>query len=232
MKICGLQKLSLLDFPGNLAATVFTAGCNLRCKFCHNAALVTGTHTPEEIPNDYFFDFLNKRRGLIDGICLTGGEPLLQPDTEDFLRAVKELGFKVKLDTNGCFPERLDNLLKKGLVDYAAMDVKNSPLKYSETCGVAFDVTEQVKHSADILAASGIDYELRTTVADELHSVVDILLLAKWIGGAKKYFIQNFRISDDIIGDGMSPCSLEKLEKMKEAARPYFETVQLRGIDE
>lgn len=232
MKICGLQKLSLLDFPGNLAATVFTLGCNLRCKFCHNASLVTGTHTPEEIPNDYFFDFLNKRRGLIDGICLTGGEPLLQPDTEDFLRAVKELGFKVKLDTNGCFPERLDNLLKKGLVDYAAMDVKNSPLKYAETCGISFDVTEQVKQSADILAASGIDYELRTTVADELHTVTDIMQLAKWIGRAKKYFIQNFKISDDIIGDGMSPCSLEKLEKMKEAARPYFETVQLRGVDE
>lgn len=232
MKICGLQKLSLLDFPGNLAATVFTSGCNLRCKFCHNASLVTGTNPPEEIPNGYFFDFLNKRRGLIDGICLTGGEPLLQPDAEDFLRTVKELGFKVKLDTNGCFPERLDNLLKKSLIDYAAMDVKNSPLKYAETCGISFDVTEQVKRSADILAASGIDYELRTTVADELHTVTDIMLLAKWIGGSEKYFIQNFKISDDIIGDGTSPCSLEKLEKMKEAARPYFETVQLRGVDE
>lgn len=136
MKIYGLQKLTLLDYPEKVACTVFTGGCNLRCPFCHNASLVLGTQGAEEIPQDSLFAFLKKRSGLLDGVCVSGGEPLLQPDLADFLQQVRELGYSVKLDTNGCFPERLRELVKRGLVDYVAMDVKNSPGHYAETVGV------------------------------------------------------------------------------------------------
>ena len=183
MRILGLQKLSLLDFPGKVAATVFTGGCDLRCPFCHNALLVTRLAETPEIPEQEVLDFLASRRGLLDGVVLTGGEPLLQPDAADFLRKVRELGFAVKLDTNGCDPARLAEILDRGLVDYVAMDVKNAPARYAETVGVPdFDLAP-VEESIRLLRKSTVDYEFRTTLVRELHRPEDLDAIAAWLAG-------------------------------------------------
>lgn len=184
MRIAGLQKLTLLDFPGKTAATVFTPGCNFRCPFCHNAALVTGEAERDgaaadssALSIDELFAFLGKRQGLLDGVCITGGEPLLQPGIDEFCARVHELGFAVKLDTNGSFPGRLRALVEEGLVDYAAMDVKNAPERYAETVGVpAFDLAP-VQESLDFLRSGAVPYEVRTTVVRELHTADDLLSL-------------------------------------------------------
>ena len=159
----------MVDYPGKLAATVFTGGCNLRCPFCHNALLVTPLAETPEIPEQEVLDFLASRRGLLDGVVLTGGEPLLQPDAADFLRKVRELGFAVKLDTNGCDPARLAEILNQGLVDYVAMDVKNAPARYAETVGIPGFNPAPVEESIRLLRKSTVDYEFRTTLVRELH---------------------------------------------------------------
>lgn len=204
MRIAGLQKLTLLDFPGKTAATVFTAGCNFRCPFCHNADLVTGGSATGAsagvVSLDEFFAFLDKRQGLLDGVCVTGGEPLLQSGLADFCARVHEKGFSVKLDTNGSFPDRLRALADAGLVDYVAMDVKNAPERYAETIGApAFDLAP-VRKSVDFLREGTLPYEFRTTVVRELHSADDLRELAAWIEGAAAWHLQSFIDADSVLG--------------------------------
>lgn len=229
MRISGFQKMTLLDFPGKVAATVFTYGCNLRCPFCHNASLVVGkndvTFTEDEI-----LSYLSKRQGLLDGVCITGGEPLLQAGITDFIKKIKELGYAVKLDTNGCYPEKLKEVVNAGLVDYVAMDIKNCPEKYAETVGIKDFDFSPIKESIEILIGSGLDFEFRTTIVKELHTVEDIKSLALTIKGAKKYFLQNFVDSGDIIGEGLTAHDRSVLEQMQLAAQDIVENVEIRGI--
>ena len=231
MHIHGLQKLAMVDYPGKLAATVFTGGCDLRCPFCHNALLVTRLAETPEIPEEAVLDFLASRKGLLDGVVLTGGEPLLQPDAADFLRQVRDLGFAVKLDTNGCHPAALADILDQGLADYVAMDVKNSPARYAETVGVPdFDLSP-VEESVRLLRQSHIDHEFRTTLVRELHTGADLDAIAAWLEGAPKYFLQNFVDSGNLIGQGYHGFSLEELRAFAERMRPHFGAVELRGVE-
>ena len=230
MRICGLQKLAMVDYPGKLAATVFTGGCNLRCPFCHNALLVTEldrcteSHTVEEV-----LSFLKGRRGLLDGVVLTGGEPLLQAGAEDFLRAVRDLGFAVKLDTNGTFPERLAAIVEAGIVDYVAMDIKNCLPKYPMTVGLDTFDTRPVQESVQLLMTSGVDYEFRTTVMRPCHTAADIEAIGHWLEGAKRYFLQTFVDSGNLIGGGMTPFTPDEMQGLAALARPFFGTVAVRG---
>ena len=229
MLIKGFQKLTLLDFPGRTACTVFTGGCNLRCPFCHNALLVT------EMDNDYFeekeiFDHLEKRKKVLDGIAITGGEPLLQKDIERFLYELKETGIAVKLDTNGCYPEKLEGILELGLVDYIAMDIKNCPEKYAETVGVEnFDITP-VEKSIKLIQGSGVDYEFRTTVTENFHTVEDVERIAQWLQGSKGYFLQNFVDSGQLIDSTCKGVSKATMYEMLERVKKYIPHAQIRGI--
>ena len=230
MRICGLQKLSMVDYPGKLAATVFTGGCNLRCPFCHNAPLVTGVEHSPVLEEEEVLSFLRSRKGLLDGVVLSGGEPLLQPDAIDFLRRVRELGFSLKLDTNGSFPRQLAAILEEGLVDYVAMDVKNAPGKYAQTVGVKnFDLAA-VEESLRLLKTGCIDYELRTTVVQELHTTQDIAELAEWAQGAPRYVLQHFVDSGNLIAQGLHPVPVAEMQAMAQAAQPFFTQVLLRGV--
>ena len=203
MRFYGFQKMTLLDFPGKVACTLFTGGCNMRCPFCHNALLVTeleqGNDTWDEAE---VLTFLRRRKGLLDGVCVTGGEPTLQPELAPFLRRVKELGYAVKLDTNGTRPEVLHALVGEGLVDYVAMDVKNSPARYALTAGIPAMELSGVFTSMDFLLSGTVDYEFRTTVVRELHTEADIAAIADRIAGARRYFLQNFKDSGSLVGAG------------------------------
>ena len=229
MLIKGLQKLTLLDYPGKMACTVFTAGCNFRCPFCHNASLVTDIDN-ERISEEEFFSFLQKRQGIIEGVCVTGGEPTLQPGLKDFLKKIKDMGYSVKLDTNGYRPEILKDVVQSGLVDYVAMDIKNSREKYALTCGLeSMDMTK-INESVEFLMSGVVDYEFRTTIVKELHNEDDIQDIVSWIGGAKKYYLQGFSDSGDLICSGYSGYNKTDLEKLLNIAKNNFETVELRGI--
>ena len=229
MRINGFQKMTLLDFPGHIACTVFTGGCNFRCPFCHNAGLVEG-HSAESYTAEEILSYLEKRSGLIEGVCITGGEPLLQPDIEEFISNIKKLGYLVKLDTNGSFPEKLISLVEKGLIDYVAMDVKNRMEKYGETVGIADFDTADVEKSIKFLLKGSVDYEFRTTVVKEFHTEQDIEALAQYIGGAKKYFIQQFVDSGKILGGKLTPHTPEILGNMRNLAKKHIQNVELRGI--
>ena len=229
MIIKGLQKTTLLDFPGKVACTVFTAGCNFRCPFCHNASLVISPDMSDTISEDDIFAFLKKRCGILDGVCITGGEPLLQRDIEDFIKKIRELGLAVKLDTNGAYPERLRSIINKGLVDYVAMDIKNSKEKYALTAGASVDI-EKISESVRILMTSDVEYEFRTTVVRELHSPEDVKSIGKWIAGADRYFLQSFTDSGEIIGDGYSAHSPQDMGELLEIAKQYIPSAALRGI--
>ena len=229
MIIKGLQKLTLLDYPGHLACTIFTGGCNFRCPFCHNASLVLGKNE-EEYSADDIFEFLTKRQGTLEGVAITGGEPLLQSDIVDFIKKIKELGFKVKLDTNGSFPEKLKELVSLRLVDYVAVDIKNSLNKYSETVGRLGYDTERVCESIEFLMNSDVDYEFRTTVVSELHGPEDIEEIGKLIAGAKHWYLQNFVDSGDLICDEMHGIDGELMNQYIEIAKKYVPNAEIRGI--
>ncbi len=230
MRLSGLQKLTLLDFPGHVACTVFTPGCNFRCPFCHNTPLVTGTDDPD-YPIEDFFRFLEKRQGILDGVAITGGEPLLHRDIGDFIRRIRDLGFAVKLDTNGAFPELLKSLIEDGLVNYVAMDIKNSPEKYEQTAGVS-GILPAVQKSAAALMENRVPFEFRTTLVDELHEPEDFEAIGKWLSGTKNYFIQSFVDSGNILCDGMHEASKEKTMRCLTAARKYLPETSLRGTEE
>ena len=228
MNVQGYQKLTLLDYPGRTACTVFTGGCNLRCPFCHNAGLV---RTPLAGPNltDEVLDYLAKRRGILDGVCVTGGEPLLQPDLEDFLRRIKEMGYAVKLDTNGTLPRRLEAILATKLVDYVAMDIKSSPDGYAAATGTDADVSA-VTDSLSILRQSGIPYELRTTAVRGIHTDADFAAIGEWLGEVPAYFIQRFVDSGQLLGSGFDAFSPEEMERLLTTVRQYTPSAQLRGV--
>ena len=227
MHIKGLQKTTLLDYPGHVACTVFTGGCNFRCPFCHNASLVLAPNTVDNIPEKEFFDFLLKRKGILDGVCITGGEPLLQNDIIPFLEHIHQLGFKIKLDTNGSFPQRLEKIISLGLVDHIAMDIKNSPSKYSVTAGA--ECFDQVHESINLIMNSGVSYEFRTTVVRELHEIEDIEEIGKLISGAEQYFLQAFKDSEELIGDGFSAYSDEEMEQLLSVVLKYVPSARIRG---
>lgn len=230
MKFHGFQKMTLLDYPGRVACTVFTGGCNFRCPFCHNALLVTQLSEAEEYDEEEILSFLQKRKGLLDGVAVSGGEPLMSDSIIDFIRKVKAEGFNVKLDTNGSYPERLKYLVNEGLVDYVAMDIKNSKALYGKTAGLeSFDISK-IEESVSFLMEGKVDYEFRTTVVDGLHTVESIADAAEWIKGARRYFIQNFIDSGNLISDGMSGIDLDTMKEMCEAAKKYVPETTIRGI--
>ena len=230
MRICGLQKLSMVDYPGMLAATVFTGGCNLRCPFCHNALLVTRLQKSPVLNTDDVLAFLASRRGFLDGVVLSGGEPLMQPDSVDFLTQVRELGFLIKVDTNGCYPHVLREILDKQLADYVAMDIKNSPDKYAQTVGIPNFPLDNVNRSIALLQSSGIDYEFRTTVVREFHTADDIAAIAQWVSGAPHYYLQNFEDSGNLISQGLHGFSPDELQIMADSALKHLKNVQIRGL--
>ncbi len=230
-KIAGLQKLTLLDFPGKVACTIFTEGCNFRCPFCHNASLVTHTGESEGYTVEYILDFLKKRQGIIEGVCISGGEPTLMGGLEDFIRSIKVLGFAVKLDTNGTRPDILKLLVNEGLVDYVAMDIKNSREKYALTAGVCeeYDISK-IEESASFLMSGAVDFEFRTTVVDPLHDTDDFQYIGEWLRGDERFFLQKFIDSGDVIGRGLEAYSDEKMYEFLNVLKSFVPNAQLRGM--
>lgn len=230
MNIQGFQKLTLLDYPGKMACTIFTAGCNMRCPFCHNSRLVINPSAEAEFTEDEILAYLKKRQGILDGVAITGGEPLMQKDIEDFIIKVRELGYPVKLDTNGTYPEKLKELVNKGLVDYVAMDIKNSPELYSETVGIADYNISKIEESIAFLLEGRVDYEFRTTVVRELHSVFSVEGIGKMIKGAKRHYIQAFIDSGELIGFDLTAVPKNEMETMKNVMLKYVDSCEIRGI--
>ena len=230
MKICGLQKTTLLDFPGHVAATIFTGGCNFRCPFCHNRDLVTGP-LPAAMDSGELLAFLAKRKGLLDGVCVTGGEPTLQPDLEDFIQKVRALEYQIKLDTNGYRPEVLKRLCEKGLVDYVAMDIKACEERYPAVAGVSSLQMENIRESIEFLKSGAVPYEFRTTVVRELHSAEDFQKIGPWIAGAPLYFLQNFSDSGSVLNPVYTSCTIPELTSYLEIVNPFVGHAELRGID-
>ena len=239
MKIHGLQKMTLLDFPEHVACTVFLGGCDLRCPYCHNYELATGK-VPPVMEEEELLAFLAKRKGLLDGVAITGGEPCRHRDLPDFIARIRALGFAVKLDTNGTHPDMLREVLEKGLVDYVAMDVKNCPARYALTAGLTEKETDEnsepafvsaVRESIRILMESGVDYEFRTTVVEELHREEDFEEIGALIKGAKRYFLQCFTDRDTVPYAGLSAPSKAKLEACAAIVRRYVGDVKIRGVE-
>ncbi len=230
MKISGLQKLTLLDFPDRTACTVFLGGCNFRCPFCHNSSLVLGAGEGENIPEEEFFAFLKSRKSRLDGVAITGGEPLISDETEFFIEKIKSMGYAVKLDTNGAFPERLRRLIGKGLVDYVAMDIKNSPHKYAKTIGLPSAPLGKIEESIRILMSGKVGFEFRTTLVKGFHTEDDIETIGKWISGAERWYLQAFKDSGDLISGGL--CGFERDEYLRflDIARRFVPNAQLRGV--
>ena len=228
MIISGMQKLTLVDYPSHTACLIFTQGCNFRCPFCHNSDLVIKTNNPNKIDEQVLFDYLDKRKGLIDGVCISGGEPLLQKDIELFIKKIKDKGYKVKLDTNGSKPSILKNLIDKNLVDYVAMDVKNTFDKYEETIGCKINV-QDIKNSIDILKNSNIDYEFRTTIAKELHSLEDIKNILRYLGRNVKYYIQNYNECETVLKKGLNGFSDDELLNIKKKLEIEYPNISIRG---
>ncbi len=226
--IGGLQKVTLLDFPGKVACTVFLTGCNLRCPYCHNPELVLSRNNVKTVSENELFEFLFSRKGKLDGVCITGGEPTLYPNLINLVCRIREMGFLVKLDSNGTVPEMLEHLLRKKLLDYVAMDIKNAPSRYAETCGA--NVIEQVKKSVALLKNSNIDYEFRTTVCHPFHSPKCMEEIGHWLRSAKRYYIQPFVDSGNLLGSGISVMAKPELEALLSAVKPYIPAAELRGV--
>lgn len=226
--IGGLQKVTLLDFPGKIACTVFLTGCNLRCPYCHNPELVLPQDSKKYIFEGELFKFLVSRKGKLDGVCITGGEPTVHPELPFLIRRIRDMGFLIKLDSNGTAPEMLEHLLREELLDYVAMDIKNAPSRYAETCGA--DVIEQVKKSAALLKNGNIDYEFRTTVCHPFHSPKCMEEIGRWLRNAKRYYIQPFVDSGNLLGSGISAMEKPELEALLSAVKPYIPAAELRGV--
>lgn len=231
MQIFGFNKTTLLDFPEHVACTVFTGGCNFRCPFCQNGDLVLHGGSLPVLDEEEVFRVLRKRKGILTGVCVTGGEPTLQRDLDVFLSRVKELGYLVKLDSNGYRPEVLQSLRERGLVDYFAMDIKSSPENYARTAGVKELDMGLIRESVDFIRSCGLDYEFRTTVVRELHSSGDFLSIGEWLKGCKAYFLQSYVESEGVICKEFSSYSKEELEEFVMLLKPYIDNVSLRGVD-
>jgi len=230
MLLRGLQKTTLLDFPGQVACTVFSGGCNFRCPFCHNASLIENLSSDERLSEENFFAFLEKRRGLTDGVCITGGEPLLQKDILPFIKRIKEMGYLVKLDTNGSYPDALKALVAEGLLDYVAMDIKNAKDAYKETAGTEKDVLPFVEESVAFLREGHVPYEFRTTVVKGLHTEERMKAIGEWLGNVPRYFIQNFSDAGEVLKEGLSGFTPSELQKLLAAVLPYIPNAVIRGL--
>ena len=232
LKFGGIQKLTLLDYPGQVACTLFTVGCNMKCPFCHNRDLVFVPENFNYLDPDDVLAFLEKRRGIIDAVCITGGEPLLQAGLLDFLKEVKELGYQIKVDTNGLYPEKLKEIVESGYVDYIAMDVKNSFGKYCETIGLpeSEQIVQTVKKSMKYLLSDPVEYEFRTTVVRELHTKEDLKEIAKAIRNCKNYYLQQFVDSGKCIKPGYHSYDAAEMREMAEEVQKIIPNVQLRGV--
>lgn len=231
MLLKGIQKLTLLDFPGKMACTVFSGGCNFLCPFCHNASLVIGERVRESatLPEEEFFAFLKKRRGILEGVCVSGGEPTLAPDLLSFLNNIKELGFLIKLDTNGYRPSVLREAVEGGLVDYVAMDIKSSKAGYARAVGLSdFDISK-IEESTDFLMQKRVPFEFRTTLVRELHTKADIVAIGEWLGGDESYFLQPFKDSGDVISSGFSAYDEKETADLLNTLRAYIPNAQIRG---
>ena len=231
MNICGYQKTSLLDYPEHVAATIFTGGCNFRCPFCHNLALLGSIDYTSLVSEDEVFAFLNKRKNVLSGICITGGEPTLQPDLDTFLKKARKLGYKIKLDTNGYQPDILFKLLKQNLIDYIAMDIKAGYSNYSKVCGFPDLNIEAIKKSIAMVENAGIDYEFRTTVVKELHTQQDFCEISEMISSKSSYYLQSFKDSGNILTSGLSACSKETMQNYLSMIRTKLPKSYLRGLD-
>lgn len=229
MKICGLQKVTLLDFPNHVACTVFLGGCNYNCPFCYNSGLI-GASGYEFMSEDDFFSFLDKRHGILDGVAITGGEPLVHPEIFEFIKKIKEKGFKVKLDTNGSFPKALKKLLEAGLVDYVAMDIKNSYDKYLMTIDANIDLN-LIRESIGLLLKGDVDYEFRTTVVRQFHDVADFEKIGEMIKGAKRYYLQSYQAKDSVRRKDLTSLTKEELQLCLDRVKDAVCSASLREID-
>ena len=231
MFLAGIQKLSLLDYPGLVACTLFTRGCNFRCPWCHNADLVLPERAGLLLETEEVLAFLRRRRGVLDGVCVSGGEPLLHAEVPDLLRRLKEYGYRVKLDTNGCFPEKLRKLVEEKLVDFVAMDIKNGPSHYAETVGVPGADLGPVEESKNYLLTKPVAYEFRTTVVRGLHTELSLREAAEWIRGADAWFLQQFRDSGALVrAEGLGAFSPEEMRHMQQLLKNTIPAVELRGV--
>lgn len=234
--ISGLQKMTLLDYPGKVACTVFLQGCNFRCPFCHNSGLL-GKDAPDSLPVEELLAFLKKRAGLLDGVCITGGEPTLQPALEELLTQIKALGYLTKLDTNGSRPKVLQTLVEKGLLDYVAMDIKNSPARYGQTAGVPDMTHTWVEESIRYLLTGKVAYEFRTTVVEEFHDAQSFADIGRWLTEldsahrAERFFIQPYVDRESVLSSGLHTPTKENLQNMAAAIAPFVKEVQIRGMD-
>ncbi len=236
MQIKGFNKTTLLDYPGHLASTIFLGTCDFRCPFCHNASLVISPQMQPCIPTDEILSTLQKRKNILEGVCISGGEPTLQNELPHFIEQIKSLGLKVKLDTNGNNPSMIQELLNLNYIDYIAMDIKNSKDNYLKTIGRTsssdcFNILDNIENSIDLIQSSEIDYEFRTTVVKELHSERDFIEIGKWIRGARRYFLQSYIDSGNTIQSGFSPYTKSELVHFKTLLEPYVNNVEIRGID-
>ena len=231
MNICGYQKTTLLDYPGHVAATIFTGGCNFRCPFCHNADLVIRSSITNSISEEEIFNFLKKRKNVLSGICITGGEPTLQPDLPEFIQKVRSLGYKIKLDTNGYRPEVIADLLTKNLLDYIAMDIKTGFSNYTKVSGIPNLNIKHIKESISLIENSDISYEFRTTVVKELHTETDFQEIALTLSSQSPYFIQSFKDSGNILIPGLSSCDIETLNNYLSIIKKRIPNAAVRGIE-
>ena len=231
MKIYGLQKMTLLDFPGRIACTVFLSGCDMRCPFCHNSELAEGRAEPVMTEKE-LLSFLKKRQGMLEGVAVTGGEPLLREENLDLLRRIRELGYPVKLDTNGTHPDRLRQIIDRGLAAYVAMDIKNSPERYAETAGLEKLDLEPVRESVSLLMEGRTDYEFRTTIVAELHDAESFREIGAWIRGAERYFLQKFTDRDTVPFGGFHAPEDDRMREYLAVAREYVPTAALRGVED
>ena len=227
MTIKGLQKLTLLDYPGRIACTVFLGGCNFRCPFCHNGGLVLADDADGIMSVDELLAFLDSRRGRLQAVCISGGEPTLHSDLPELISEIKSRGFEVKLDTNGTNPDMLSSLIADGLIDYVAMDIKNSPEKYALTTGVNSNFNA-VRESAALLMQGRVDFEFRTTLARELHTAEDMEIIGKWLSGSEKYFLQTYRDEGDLLVGGFTAFTPEETEELLAVLKGYIPSAEIR----
>lgn len=231
MKIYGLNKTTLLDYPGRVAAAIFLGGCNFRCPFCQNSSLVLSPDRQPEIPEEEVLSFLKKRKGILEGVCVTGGEPTLSPELPEFLKKIQDLGYPVKLDTNGSHPQVLKDLASRNLIQMTAVDIKACPNNYPSLCGLVHPDLDSIKETVDFLINGSLDYEFRTTVVRELHTEQDFIQIGQWIAGAKAYYLQAYRDSEEVLQPGFSSYSQKELMYFRDILKHTIPLVELRGID-
>ena len=231
MRICGFNKTTLLDYPGKVASTIFLGGCNFRCPFCQNSVLVLHPEEQPDYAREDILAFLKKRNGILDGVCISGGEPTLAADLEEFLRQIKDLGYLIKLDTNGTRPDVVKHLAESKLIDKVAVDIKAGPDHYSRLAGVSAPAMDKVRETVDFLLHGQLDYEFRTTVVKELHTEEDFREIGQWLRGAKEYYLQAYKDSDGVLKPGFESYTLAELQAFQKILKETISLVEIRGID-